>query len=266
MGKNGTDVSRSVADLTLKDDNFVTIVAAIKEGRTVFNNIRKFISYQLACNYAELTVLFIGVLLAPILGWQIPLLLALQILFMNLVTDDLPAITLALNPSSLDVMREKPRKKATILNSKIWSLTIFSGILMALLVLAAFYISFNLFAESLEVARTTALITLILLEIVQAFNFRSFRFKVLTGSPFANIYLFYASAISIVATLAIIYTPLSKVFETVPVGLGSWMVGIIASLVLISVFDYLKSPKSKIGEFLSDDVLAVGDVKALVSS
>lgn len=266
MGKNGTDVSRSVADLTLKDDNFVTIVAAIKEGRTVFNNIRKFISYQLACNYAELTVLFIGVLLAPYLGWQIPLLVALQILFMNLVTDDLPAITLALNPSSSDVMKEKPRKKATILNQKIWGLTVFSGILMALLTLAAFYISFNLFGESIDVARTTALITLIFLEIAQAFNFRSFRFRVLTGSPFANIYLFYASAISLVATMVIIYTPLSKVFETVPVGIMSWMVGIIASLVLILVFDYLKNPKSKIGKFLSDDVLAVGDVKVLVSS
>ena len=102
MGKNGTDVSRSVADLTLKDDNFSTIVSAISEGRTIFKNIRKFSTYQLSCNFAELSILFISVLLSPFLGWQIPILLALQILFMNLVTDNLPAITLGLNPPSND--------------------------------------------------------------------------------------------------------------------------------------------------------------------
>ena len=91
MGKNGTDVSRSVADLILKDDNFVTIVDAIREGRTIFNNIRKFVTYLLSCNVAEFIVLFLGVLLAPTLGWPIPILLAIQILFMNMVTDNLPA-------------------------------------------------------------------------------------------------------------------------------------------------------------------------------
>jgi P-type Ca2+ transporter type 2C len=110
MGKNGTDVSRSVADITIRDDNFATIVLAIKEGRTIFNNIRKFVSYQLSCNLAELTVLFFGVVFSPILGWEVPTLFALQILFMNLVTDNLPAITLGLNKSSKDIMNDPPRK------------------------------------------------------------------------------------------------------------------------------------------------------------
>src|SRR3989339_641514 len=112
MGKNGTDVSREASDLILKDDHFSTIVDAIKEGRTIFMNIQKFVSYQLSCNFAELSILFIGVLLSPFLGWQIPILLALQILFMNLVTDNLPAITLGLTPPSKNVMDDAPRKNA----------------------------------------------------------------------------------------------------------------------------------------------------------
>ena len=150
MGKNGTDVSREVADLTLKDDNFATIVIAIREGRTIFKNIRKFISYQLSCNYAELMILFFGVLLAPFLGWQIPLLLALQILFMNLVTDDLPAITLALTPSSLDIMEEKPRKKKEILNKSLIIWLAIAGISMAILTLVVFFVSFNVLHETTE--------------------------------------------------------------------------------------------------------------------
>lgn len=240
MGRNGTDVSRSAADLTLKDDNFATIVEAIREGRTIFNNIRKFVSYQFSCNFTELLVLFLGVLLAPILGWQIPILLALQILFMNLVTDDLPAITLAFNKSSKDVMHEKPRQKTEILNRPLLALTVLAALVMAFFTLASFFLSFNIFGQSLEIARTTALLTLILLEIANAFNFRSFRRKVLTRSPFVNIYLFWASIISILATLAIIYTALNHIFETTPLGILNWLVSFLAAVCLVAIFDLLK--------------------------
>jgi len=240
MGKSGTDVSRSVADLTLKDDNFNTIVLAINEGRTIFKNIRKFVTYQLSCNFAELSILFIGVLLAPFLGWQIPLLLALQILFMNLVTDNLPAITLGFNPSSKDVMNDVPRKKAEILNKNLILLLIFTGILLAFLVLSSYFITFNILGESLEYSRTVALFSLICLEIVSAFNFRSFRKGVLNRGLFVNPYLVYASAISLIATFLIIYSPLNKVFETVPLKLGGFIIPIFVSLVLIIIFDLLK--------------------------
>lgn len=241
MGKNGTDVSRSVADLTLKDDNFATIVTAIKEGRTIFNNIRKFVSYQLSCNYAELAILFFGVLLSPLLGWQVPLLLALQILFMNLVTDDLPALTLAFNHSSTDVMSEKPRKKAGILNKRLLFLALFSAAVMAFFTLATFFIVFNLLNQSLEVARTTSLVSLILLEIAGAFHFRSFRKQVLTRSPFINPYLFYASLVSILATLLIIYTPANLVFGTFPIEGVLWGMPISAALLFILIFDLRKA-------------------------
>jgi len=245
MGKNGTDVSRAVADLTLKDDNFATIVDAIREGRTIFKNIRKFVTYQLSCNYAELSILFVGVLLSPILGWPVPLLLALHILFMNLVTDNLPAITLGFNPSSDDIMDEEPHRKSEILTKNLFILLGFAGTIMALFTLMVFYITYSLFNQPIEYARTSALVTLILVEIAGAFNFRSFRKSVLTRTPFVNKYLFVASVISIIATLLIIYTPLNKIFETAPIGINGWVVAICSALALAAVFDFLKKINRK---------------------
>ncbi|MBU0761128.1 MAG: cation-transporting P-type ATPase [Nanoarchaeota archaeon] len=244
MGKNGTDVSRSVADLTLKDDNFATMVDAIKEGRTVFRNIRKFTSYQISCNYAELFIIFVGVLVASLFGWPFPLLLALQILFLNLVTDNLPAITLGLNPSSKDIMSEKPRKRE-ILNKASIKLIILTGMIMGLITLAIFYTSFNVFGLDAVESRTTALLGLISLQISGAFIFRSFRKGVLNRSPFVNKYLFYASAVSIIATILVIYTPLNKIFETSSIGISAWAIAISASLFFILIFDILKRINNK---------------------
>ena len=249
MGKNGTDVSRSVADLTLKDDNFHTIVVAIREGRTIFKNIRKFVTYQLSCNCAELSILFFGVLLSPLLGWEAPLLLSLQILFMNLVTDDLPAITLGLNPTSRDIMNESPRRNSEILNKKLIALLVFNGALLAGLTLISYYLSFNLFGENTEYSRTVALFSLIGLEIVSAFNFRSLRKKVLTRSPLVNPYLFYASLISLAATFIIIYTPVNKIFGTIPLRLEGFIIMVGLSLLLILIFDLLKYANSKLKFF-----------------
>ncbi|MEK6935791.1 MAG: cation-transporting P-type ATPase [Nanoarchaeota archaeon] len=240
MGKSGTDVSRSVADLTLKDDNFATIVEAVKEGRTIFNNIRKFTTYQLSCNYAELSILFFGGLLAIILGWPIPVLLAIHILFMNIVTDNIPAITLGFNTSSNDVMIERPRKKTNILNKNLFYLLIFNGTLMAVFTLFVFYFTFSVLGQTVSDARTTTLVALIFVEIASAFNFRSFRKGVLNRSPFVNKYLVYASLISIIATIIIVYTPANKIFETIPIPLADWIISLGFAIALIIIFDVLK--------------------------
>lgn len=245
MGKNGTDVSREVSDLILKDDNFATIVVAIREGRTIFKNVRKFVSYQLSCNYAELMVLFLGVLLSPILGWQIPILLALQILFMNLVTDDLPAIMLGFTPSSTDIMEEKPRKKKTILNKSLTAWFVIAGILMALITLVAFFISSNILHKSIEFARTDAMLTLIFVEIGNAFNFISLRRTVSLSSLRVNKYLLSASVVSIIASIIIIYSPLNKVFGTVPITLVGWLIPIISAILIILIFNILKKVNEK---------------------
>ncbi|MBU2523278.1 MAG: cation-transporting P-type ATPase [Nanoarchaeota archaeon] len=253
MGIKGTDVSRSVADITLKDDHFATIVAAIKEGRTIFKNIRKFIGYQLSCNYAELAIILTGVLLAPFLGWQIPLLLALQILFMNLITDDLPAITLSLTPSSEDIMNEKPRKNKNILNKSLIIFMILAGLTMALFTLLVYYVSFNLLHHDHVYSRTVALLTLIFLELGGAYNFLSFRRLVLPKSFKANAYLFYASILSIMATILIIYSPLNKVFETIPMDLEGWAIAFIASILLVIIFNIIKFLNNRNG-WLNFDV------------
>ncbi|MDO8740042.1 MAG: cation-transporting P-type ATPase [Candidatus Woesearchaeota archaeon] len=245
MGKNGTDVSRSVADLTLKDDNFSTIVSAISEGRTIFKNIRKFSTYQLSCNFAELLILFVGVLLSPFLGWQIPILLALQILFMNLVTDNLPAITLGFNPSSNESMMEPPRKNSEILNKKLFILLFFTGSLIAVLVLSSYFLVFNVLGATHEYARTVALFSLIGLEIVSAFNFRSFKKGIFNRGVMVNPYLFYASVISLIATFTIIYSPLNNVFETVPLKIDGLLIAVAISLSLAMIFDVLKYVNNK---------------------
>lgn len=231
MGKGGTDVSREVADLILKDNNFATLVFAVREGRTIFNNMQKFVSYQLSCNYAELLILFGGVLLAPLFGWQTPVLLALQILFMNLVTDDLPAITFAFNKSSKDVMEERPRRNPDVVNLPLLSYSFFAGFVMTVLVLLAYYLTSS---------RTVALVTLILLEIINAFNFRSFRYLTLSRSPFTNPYLVLASVVSLLATFAIIYTPVNHIFKTTPINFSSWLLPLFLALIFISVFDLIK--------------------------
>ena len=243
MGIGGTDVTREVADLTLKDDNFVTIVHAIKEGRTIFNNIQKFVTYQLSCNYAELLIIFLGILL----GLPLPL-LALQILFMNLVTDNLPAITLGFNPSSQDVMEKNPRKKSYILDKNLIYLIMIAGTTMGIVALGVFYFTLNILNQELVVARTTTLVTLIFFEIAHAFNFRSFRKRVLNRSLFVNKYLVYASLISLLATFIIIYTPLSNAFETAPISPLNFLIAFVASLTIIFLFDIMKLKKGDLSK------------------
>lgn len=240
MGINGTDVSRSVADMTLKDDNFATIVLAIKEGRTIFNNIRKFVVYELSCSTSDIFILFSGMVVAPFLGWYTPIITALQILFMNIVTDNIPAMTLGFNPTSKDIMHEHPRKNAQILTAGFFWLMILNGILMGLICFALAYLSFNILDMTDETARTTVFVGMILIQLANAFNFRSFRYLVLTRSLFINKYLFMASLFSIIATIVILYTPLNTVFDTVPLGLTSWVLAIAAGLSIIVLVDIQK--------------------------
>jgi len=242
-GIGGTDVAKEVADITLKDGNFVTAVIAIKEGRTIFNNIQKFSTYQLSCNFAELTIVFLGVLF----GLPLPL-LALQILFMNIVTDNLPAITLGFNPSSDDIMEIKPRKKSNIINRRLFMLIVIAGTIMGLLTLGVFYLTLNLLKQDIKTARTTTLLTLILFEIFNAFNFRSFRKLVLNRSPLTNIYLFLASTISIISTIVIIYSPLNKIFETSQISLSNFVISIATAFIIIIVFDVLKLKKGDLNK------------------
>ncbi len=235
MGKNGTDASREASDIVLKDDNFATIVEAIKEGRTILNNVKKFVTYQISCNCAEIFVIFLGV----VLGLPLPL-LAAQILFMNLVTDNLPALTLGFNPPSLDVLRKKPKKQSLVSKEQIYLIAI-AAIVMGTATLGIFFYSLNILHLSIEHARTNALLTLILLEIANAFNFRSFRYPVHKLPINANKSLIYASLISIGLTFLVLYVPfLNRIFETVPIPAFSWGLAFLFSLSIVAVFEIVK--------------------------
>jgi P-type Ca2+ transporter type 2C len=203
MGRSGTDVSRSVADLTLKDDNFATIIDAIKEGRTIFTNIQKFASYQISINFAQVMIIFLSVLL----GLPLPL-VAIQILFMNIFSDEITAITLAFNPYSKDVMTTKPRRKSSIVSKPLFVMIVFSGLIISLSALTVFY--HTLYYMELKESMTLVFACMVFFATFNSYNFRSFRKLTLNRSPFTNKLLFYASVFVILVTVFLIYSPLGS--------------------------------------------------------
>lgn len=239
MGITGTDVSRSVADIILKNDNFATIVDAISEGRGIFRNIQTFVSYQLSVNMAQLFIIFVGVLFGPFLGWQIPLFVALQILFVNLITDSLPAIALGLKPSEAEVMKEQPIRSG-ILTKKLISFVVFMGIATGLVVLGVFYIFHDLLGLIHEEARSMAFISFVLIAIVNAFNFQALRSSIVNQFGRKNIIVFSASFISLLITLVVMYTPLNQYFELVAISLLDWGYAFLAVIAVTIIFEMLK--------------------------
>ena len=238
MGIGGTDVTKEVADLTLKDDNFATIVEAVKEGRTIFSNIQKFTTYQISINFSQILL----ITLAIIIGLPLPL-IAIQILLMNLFSDEIMAIALSFNPPSLDSMKKGPRRNSNILQKNHWIIILIAGSFMCLVSLGVFYFILNVMHESLQVARTTTLATMIFFTIANAYNFRSFRKGVFNRSPFTNMYLVYTSIISIVTTLILIYTPLGKIFDIVPLSSKYLLIALLAASSIAFTFDLIKAKK-----------------------
>lgn len=234
MGKKGTDVTKEVADLTLKDDNFATIVEAIKEGRTIFTNIQKFTTYQTSINFSQVALIFLSILL------KLPSpLVAIQILFMNLFTDELTAITLAFNPYSKDAMEQKPRKKSEIITKPLLLMLVLAGLTITLFSLAVY--SYFYQRESFKIASTITFTTMVLFGITNAFNFRSFRKRTLNRSPFTNKPLLFVSIIAILSLLATIYSPLlNKLLETTPIRFSYFLISFLISFSIILIFDFIK--------------------------
>lgn len=219
MGISGTDVTKEASSMILMDDNFATIVAAIDEGRTIYNNIRKFIRYLLSCNLGEVLTMF----LASIFYLENPL-TPIQILFVNLVTDGLPAIALGVDPSDEDVMLEKPRHKdESIFSHGLSEKILIRGSLIGICTLLSFIVG-KYYNMSLEVCRTMALSTLVLSQLIHVFECRSENHSIFEINPFTNIYLLGAVLISILMLLGIIYIPLfQNIFKTTALGIGQWL-------------------------------------------
>ena len=208
MGITGTDVSKSAADMILLDDNFATIVAAVEEGRIVYDNIRKFIKYLLSCNASEIAVMLIG----PFLGLPIPL-LPLQILWMNLVTDGLPALALGVEPGEEGVMRRPPfSSEESIFGRGMATFIIVMGVVMSIVALAIGVIAYR---SGDPAWRTLIFTTLIFAQIVLALEVRSEYDSLFTIGFFSNMPMVWAFVSTLVLQMLVIYVPFfQNIFET----------------------------------------------------
>ena len=234
MGITGTDVSKEAADVVLTDDNFATIVAAVKEGRAIFTNIRKFLRFLLSSNIGEVMTMFFGVLLAKVIGLHtagdavvLPL-LATQLLWLNLVTDGAPALALGVDPAEVGLMQRPPRPRSEgVITRHMWMGIVFVGAIMAvgtLLVLDA-SLSGGMIAGSgnMRYARTMAFTTLVLFQLFNVFNARSDE-RSAFGGLFQNRWLWGALGLSLVLHGAVIYVPFLQVaFSTVNLSVGDWL-------------------------------------------
>jgi len=219
MGITGTDVTKEASAMVLLDDNFATIVAAVEEGRVIYNNIRKFIRYMLACNLGEVLTMFLGM----IMWLPIPL-LPIQILWVNLVTDGLPAIALGLDPAESDIMQRKPRgAKEHIFSQGLLKLIVSRGIFIGLSTLGVF-VSILYFVNDVELARTGAFMTLVMTQLIHVFECKSETKTIFEIPLLNNVPLILAVLCSLVMILGVIYIPLFQgIFETVPLGLNEWL-------------------------------------------
>lgn len=223
MGITGTEVSREASSMILADDNFSTIVNAVYEGRAIYDNIRKFIRYLLGCNIGEVLVMFI----ATLFGMPLPF-LPIQILWINLVTDGLPAMALGLEPPEPGIMRRQPRPRTEDIFARGLGSTIFKrGIYIAVVTLVAFtaglIISRWYGVENLAAARTMALTTLVFVQLFYVFECRSERFTPFELGFFSNRFLIVAVICSIFMQLLILYLPFFQhIFKTVPLNGWQW--------------------------------------------
>ncbi len=217
MGKNGTDVAKNASDMVLTDDNFVTIVEAVKEGRNIFENIKKAVHFLIATNIGEIVTIFMGLLL----GVKAPL-LAIQLLWINLVTDSLPAIAIGLEPPDKDIMNRKPRdSKKGIFADGLWGKILIEGVMLGMLTLLAFMIGNNLYG--LEVGRSMAFVALGLLELVHSFNVKSDE-SIFSVGLFENKYLILSFILGALLQVIVVMVPIfAGIFKLVPLNGTQWL-------------------------------------------
>ncbi len=234
MGKNGTEVAKNASDMILTDDNFVTIVKAVKQGRNIYDNIKKAIHFLIATNIGEIVTIFMGL----VLGLKSPL-LAIQLLWINLVTDSLPAIAIGLEPPDKDIMNRKPQdSRKSIFADGLWNKIIVEGIMIGMLTLVAFSIGNKYFG--VEVGRTMAFVAMGLLELVHSFNIKSEQsiFKV---GIFENKFLIGSFILGLfVQTIVVIIPTFAEVFKLVPLNQAQWIIALSISILPIPIIELQK--------------------------
>ncbi|MGN0144421.1 MAG: calcium-translocating P-type ATPase, PMCA-type [Clostridium sp.] len=220
MGISGTDVTKEASSMILMDDNFSTIVAAVEEGRIIYDNIRKFIRYLLSCNLGEVLTMF----LATVFYLPNPL-SPIQILLVNLATDGLPAIALGVDPAESDIMRQQPRDKTeSIFARGLVEKIIVRGSLIGLCTLLSFMVG-RYYRMDLDTCRTLALCTLVMSQLIHVFECRSERHSIFEIKLFTNPYLVGAVLISVLLICMVLYIPfLQSIFHTVALSINQWLI------------------------------------------
>ena len=235
MGKGGTDVAKNAADMILLDDNFVTIVEAVKQGRNIYDNIKKAIHFLISTNIGEIVTIFFGL----VLGIKSPL-LAIQLLWINLVTDSLPAIALGLEKEEENIMSRLPRNpKKNLFADGLWWKIMIEGAMLGMFTLLAFSIGNRLY--SVEVGRTMAFLTLGILELVHSFNIKSEEsiFKI---GIFENKYLIGALVLGVILqVIVVVVSPLAHVFSLVPLTGIQWLYTILIAVAPIPIVEIQKA-------------------------
>ena len=238
MGKNGTDVAKNASDMILTDDNFVTIVEAVKQGRNIYDNIKKAIHFLIATNIGEIVTIFMGL----ILGFKSPL-LAIQLLWVNLVTDSLPAIALGLEPPEKGIMDRKPiNSKKGIFADGLWGKIVTEGIMIGMLTLIAFSIGNKYYG--LEIARTMAFISIGLLELIHSFNIKSEK-SIFKTNIFKNKFMIGSFLLGIIVQLIVAIIPqLAEIFKLVPLNQTQWIITLAISILPIPIMELQKKSEN----------------------
>lgn len=242
MGITGTDVAKSTADIVLTDDNFASIVNAVEEGRIIFSNIQKFVAFLLSCNIGEILLVFGSMLL----GMDEPL-KPIHLLWLNLVTDSLPALALGVEPGEPGIMNDKPRSKEEPIITKKMGFTIFfQSIAISVATLLSFYYARQLYPDSITHARTIVFSTLITSELLRAFSSRSFDRPIWKVGITTNMNMVYAVIISFMMLIAVLYIPfLHEIFDTFPLGVTDWEIVLSFAFIPFVVGEIMKLIKKK---------------------
>ena len=262
MGVVGTDVAKEAADVILTDDNFATVVSAVEEGRRIYDNILKAIQFLLSSNIGEIVVLFLAILITPLLSKQfgvditlIETLLPIHILWINLVTDSLPALALAVDPAADNVMKRKPlknTKKGIFTKGMTWRI-VYQGLMIGLLTLTAFIIGLSTPDVSqevkVEIAQTMTFIVLAFAELVHVFNIRNNKESIFKTGIGGNKQLFWAIGVSALLMIVILAIPALRAIFSIPVlpmeNIVETVLLILAPIVIVEIFKLLKINETK---------------------
>lgn len=235
MGITGTDVTKEVADIIVTDDNFATIVLAVEEGRKIYKNIQKTIKFLFSANLAEVLSIFIATLAFP----QFIFLLPVQILFVNLITDSLPAIAMGFEPAEKDLMNEKPRdSKKTLFSDGVGISIIINGFFQALLILTSYILGLKIFNDD-KIASTMAFFTLNFVQLFYIFSIRIEGFLFI-NNPFKNIWQIGAFGMGVLFLMLIAFTPLRSIISLVSLNYSCWLIILGLSLLILPLSEFLK--------------------------